>query len=154
MTIERLNPRVELFDDRVGTSSTSGSRLMMLTNQYGGYPPSPRSFGIMELGGNSCQIFGFKGLAGKFFKNQRLSVEILPFGFVLGQDFGSGLPASTTLRVAPAKRLKLTFQRTLKIGLGQFSRAVLADGPGTAPIRSLSLSLRAARLMSMDFDHG
>jgi hypothetical protein len=40
---------------------------------YSPYPPFFRSFGIRDLGGGSRQVFGFKGLAGKVFKNQRLS---------------------------------------------------------------------------------
>jgi len=35
-------------------------------------PPFFRSFGIKDLGGGSRQVFGFKGLAGKVFKNQRV----------------------------------------------------------------------------------
>jgi hypothetical protein len=35
-----------------------------------GVPPSPLPFGIMGLGRNSRKIFGFKGVAGKFFQNQ------------------------------------------------------------------------------------
>src|ERR1700692_3014319 len=38
----------------------------------GGYPPSPLSIGISGLGGNSRQIFEFKGLIAKIFENQRL----------------------------------------------------------------------------------
>jgi hypothetical protein len=34
------------------------------------YPPFLRSFGIKDLGGGHRQVFGFKGLAGKVFKNQ------------------------------------------------------------------------------------
>ena len=37
------------------------------------YPPISRSLGIKDLGGGSRQVFGFKGLARKVFKNQRLS---------------------------------------------------------------------------------
>ena|SRR5208337_1093646 len=37
--------------------------------------PLPRSFGIKDLGGISRQIFEFKGLAGKVFKNQRLKLS-------------------------------------------------------------------------------
>jgi hypothetical protein len=99
----------------------------------------------MGIGGDSSQVFGFKGLAGKVFINQSLGLSksaengfgavsrverSFPFGFAQGQDFGSGLPPSTTLRVTPAKRLNL----------------------GTAPIRSLSS--RVTGLMSMDFDQG
>src|SRR5271157_2552873 len=40
----------------------------------GGYPPSPRSIGIMGLGGKSRQVFGFKGLIGKVFRNKGLGV--------------------------------------------------------------------------------
>jgi hypothetical protein len=36
-------------------------------------PLPPRSFGIMGLGNNSRQVFGFKGLAGKVFINHRFS---------------------------------------------------------------------------------
>jgi hypothetical protein len=39
------------------------------------YPPFFRSFGIKDLGGGSRQVFGFKGLAGKVFKNQRLKLS-------------------------------------------------------------------------------
>jgi hypothetical protein len=35
-----------------------------------GYPPPPRSFGIIGLGGNSSQVFEFKGLTAKVFENQ------------------------------------------------------------------------------------
>jgi len=37
-----------------------------------GYPTPlfPRSIGIKDLGGGSRQVFGFKGLADKVFKNQ------------------------------------------------------------------------------------
>jgi hypothetical protein len=38
-------------------------------------PPFFRSFGIKDLGGGSCQVFGFKGLAGKVFKNQWLNLS-------------------------------------------------------------------------------
>ncbi|MGD0793608.1 MAG: hypothetical protein ABR920_17735, partial [Terriglobales bacterium] len=38
-------------------------------------PPSPRSFGIIGLGGNSRQVFEFKGLIGKVFHNQRLRLS-------------------------------------------------------------------------------
>src|SRR5208337_56067 len=38
-------------------------------------PPPPRSFGIIELGGDSRQIFGFKGVAGKVFQNQQLTLS-------------------------------------------------------------------------------
>ena len=43
-----------------------------VTNQlvWVGYPPFFRSFGIKDLGGGFRQVFGFKGLAGKVFKNQ------------------------------------------------------------------------------------
>ncbi len=34
------------------------------------YYPPPRSFGIKDLGGSPRQVFGFKGLACKVFKNQ------------------------------------------------------------------------------------
>jgi len=45
-----------------------------ITNQlvWVGVPPFFRSFGIKDLGGGARQVFGFKGLAGKVFKNQRL----------------------------------------------------------------------------------
>jgi hypothetical protein len=39
--------------------------------------PTPffRFFGIKDLGGGYCQVFGFKGLAGKVFMNQRLKLS-------------------------------------------------------------------------------
>jgi hypothetical protein len=48
-----------------------------ITNQLVqvGYPPFFLSFGIKDLGGGSRQVFGFKGLAGKVFKNQRLRLS-------------------------------------------------------------------------------
>ncbi len=81
----------------------------------------------MGLGRNSRQVFGFKGLAGKVFINQELRRSVR-----FAQDFGSELALSPALRVTPAKRLNLE----------------------TAPIRSLSLSLRGTGLKSMDFDEG
>jgi hypothetical protein len=45
----------------------------MFTSWYSPYPPFLRSFGIKDLGGGSRQVFGFKGLDGKVFKNQRVS---------------------------------------------------------------------------------
>src|ERR1019366_5179490 len=39
----------------------------------GGGTPLPRSNGIMGLGRNSRQIFGFKGLRGKIFRNKELA---------------------------------------------------------------------------------
>ena len=63
-----------------------------------GVPPSPRSFGIIELGGKSRQVFGFKGLIGKVFRNKDLAVKIGLNRRI--QDFGDGL--------TPAKRLKLS----------------------------------------------
>ncbi len=38
-------------------------------------PLPPRSFGIIVLGGDSRQIFGFKGVAGKVFQNQQLTLS-------------------------------------------------------------------------------
>ena len=38
-------------------------------------PPSFGSFGIKDLGGGSRQVFGFKGLAGKVFKKQKLRLS-------------------------------------------------------------------------------
>lgn len=44
-----------------------------------GYPPSLRSFGVMQLHGKSCKIFGFKELIGKIFKAKELaSGRLLP----------------------------------------------------------------------------
>jgi len=40
----------------------------------GGTPPPPRSIGIMGLGRKSRQVFGFKGLIGKVFRNKGLGV--------------------------------------------------------------------------------
>jgi hypothetical protein len=42
---------------------------------YSPLPPFFRSFGIKDLGGGSRQVFGFKGLAGKVFKNQCLKLS-------------------------------------------------------------------------------
>src|SRR5208282_18225 len=56
----------------------------------------------MGLGENFRQVFGFKGLRGKVFINQRLTGSVRS-----AQDFGSGLAPSTALRVTPAKRLNL-----------------------------------------------
>ena len=41
----------------------------------GGTPPSPRSFGIIGLGGKSRQVFGFKGLIGKVSRNKDLACQ-------------------------------------------------------------------------------
>jgi len=38
-------------------------------------PPSPRSFGIIELGGNSRKIFEFKGVIWKIFRNKELRAK-------------------------------------------------------------------------------
>jgi hypothetical protein len=63
------------------------------------------------------------------------------------QDFGSGLTPSTTLRVTPAKRLKLSCQRALKIGLGAGGqglrrvhpalKSVGSENKGGAPLLAL-----------------
>jgi hypothetical protein len=40
-----------------------------------GVPPHPRSSGIIDLGGKSRQVFGFKGLRGKVFRNKELGCQ-------------------------------------------------------------------------------
>ena len=45
---------------------------------------------------NSRQVFGFKGLAGKVFRNQRLTRSVR-----FAQDFGSGLPLRSRPLNAP-----------------------------------------------------
>jgi hypothetical protein len=51
------------------------SHLLLWFSLFTGYywwgtPPPPRSFGIIGLGGNSSQVFEFKGLTAKVFENQ------------------------------------------------------------------------------------
>src|SRR6266849_8239417 len=43
------------------------------------HPPLPRSCGIIELGRKFRQVFGFKGLVGKVFRNKDLGVMVSPF---------------------------------------------------------------------------
>src|ERR1019366_7780562 len=60
-----------------------------------GTPLPPRSFGIIELGGNSRQIFEFKGLTGKVFQNQRLRLSKSAgngFGAASRAVLGNGTP--------------------------------------------------------------
>ena len=70
-------------------------------------PPSPRSFGIIGLGGKFHQVFEFKGLAGKVFQNQRLRLsKSAENGFgavsraVLVDGYTSELPQSDLYRGA------------------------------------------------------
>src|SRR5271157_2098273 len=68
-----------------------------------GVPPSPRSFGIIGLGGKSRQVFGFKGLIGKVSRNKDLACQrALKMG--LGQLRGP-FGKRTNLSVAPIRSL-------------------------------------------------
>ena len=76
-----------------------------LTVWQGGTPPS---FGIKDLEGSTRQVFGFKGLAAKVFKNQRLNLSKSAengFGAVSRSVFvdrrASKLPQSDLYRHAP-----------------------------------------------------
>jgi hypothetical protein len=64
--------------------------------QRGGTPPSPRSFGIMGLGRNSRQIFGFKGLICKIFRNKDLAAK----HFVLVPNWGGVTAAEVSFRLS------------------------------------------------------
>ena len=70
-----------------------------------GVPPlPPRSSGIMELGGNSRQVFGFKGLTAKVFENQQVRLSNSAesgFGAI------SGAVLMTDLETAPIRSLSL-----------------------------------------------
>src|ERR1035437_2551682 len=64
-------------------------------------PPSPRSFGIIELGGKSRQVFGFKGLIGKVFRNKDLICQIalkMGLGQLRGPSWLTGAPLTTPIR--------------------------------------------------------
>jgi hypothetical protein len=55
------------------SEQTVRSRLAVETG--GTPPPQSRSIGIRDLGGSHRQVFGFKGLTGKVFMNQRLKLS-------------------------------------------------------------------------------
>jgi hypothetical protein len=59
-----------------GTGGVNHRRIFRrLPFSYWGVPPLPRSFGIIGLGGKSRQVFGFKGLTGKVFRNKDLGCQ-------------------------------------------------------------------------------
>src|SRR5208282_2247537 len=99
-----------------------------------GYPPLPLPpvFWNQRLRREPYrQVFEFKGLAGKVFKNQRVNLsKSAENGFGAVSRFRQRARPSTALRVTPAKHHNLE----------------------TTPIRSLSW--RTTGLKSMDFDHG
>ena len=102
-----------------------------------GYPPSPyplpRSFGILDLGGGHRQVFEFKGLAGKVFKNQRVTGSI-PLRLRSGSGFRQRAPAPLT----PAKRPQIKLSKSAENGFGAVSRAVWKTGAlYSAPIGCL-----------------
>ena len=75
----------------------------VITKWYGsGTPPFFWSFGIKDLGGGSRQVFGFKGLAGKVFKNQRLNLSRSGENGVWG-SFEGHLDSGTDLETAPVR---------------------------------------------------
>src|ERR1035441_4380689 len=60
--------------------------------------PSHRAFGIIDLGRNSRQVFGFKGLTGKVFWNKDLSCQRalkMGFGAASRAVFGYGAHLKT-----------------------------------------------------------
>src|ERR1035437_7063395 len=75
------------------------------------YPPLFRSFGIKDLGVVPARSLGLKDLLVKSLRTNDLVRDPS-----LRSGFRQRAPASLT----PAKRLKLSCQRTLKMGLGQF----------------------------------
>jgi hypothetical protein len=59
-----------------GTGGVNHRRIFRrLPFSYWGVPPLPRSFGIIGLGGKSRQVFGFKGVIGKVFRNKDLGCQ-------------------------------------------------------------------------------
>ncbi len=88
-----------------GGAVSSTFRLLIL--ELMGYPPPPSplveswSYMLFRL-----QNIDSPGLIWKIFRNKDLR-DPFPFGSAQGQDFGSGLTPSTTLRVTPAERLNL-----------------------------------------------
>jgi len=53
-------------------------KLLVTCLILGGAPLPPRSIGIIELGGKSRQVFEFKRLIGKVFRNKDLGLQRAP----------------------------------------------------------------------------
>src|SRR5208337_2602845 len=101
-----------------------------------------------------ARSLSLKDLRIKYLRTNELR-DPFPFDCAQGQDFGSGLPPSTALRVTPAKRLKLSCQRALKMGLGQFRGPSGRRAHSTLPQSDVYyLSSRPTNLKSTDFDRG
>src|SRR5208282_620489 len=76
-SLVKLTFRVGMASDLFSLSSCCGAILeLRLAKIASGVPPSPLSIGIMGLGRKSRQIFGFKGLIGKVFRNKHLAPQI------------------------------------------------------------------------------
>ena len=112
-------------------------------------PPSPRSFGIMGLGGGiPSRSLSLKDLDGKYFEINDLARSIR-----FAQDFGSGLPllhpvtqkprAGDPGSLTPAKRLNLARKLHLN-GFGAASRAVLVDGRAANCPNQISIFYRCS----------
>src|ERR1019366_2492829 len=74
------------------------------------YPPLFRSFGIKDLGVVPARSLGLKDL---------LVTSLRTNDLVRDPSLRSGFRQRAPASLTPAKRLNLTFQRALKMGLGQ-----------------------------------
>src|SRR5208337_4586335 len=110
-----------------------------------GYPPPPRSFGIMGLGRrNRPGLLILKDLELRSLRTKQVARSVR-----FAQDFGSGLP----LRSRPLNASSC--QRALKMGLGQFRGPSGRRAHSTLPQSDVYyLSSRPTNLKSTDFDRG